>query len=216
MSSRESFPSSDDTLRKTAVLCLSLQCPGSCFFYGSHTRCLVQAWHWEAPTRQAGLLLSRFCSPHPAGGGPGGNNALFHRRAGGFVATSREKRLSCDRLFWKWKEICFQREGAKPVPGCAQHSPHLGLRAAGTLTGAQPSLGLEYWDAALCVPAIPSYFAKSRNFPTTKPLRILARALGNLLLSRWSALLVLTFTLWITILQHLLHKTHTHPYPNWN
>ena len=89
---------------------------------------------WEPhPLLASGLALRSPCPadwvllPHPAGGGPGGNNALFHGRAGGFVATSREERRSCEKQFWKWKEICSQREGAEPVPACAQHSLHLGL-----------------------------------------------------------------------------------------
>ena len=228
VSSQGSFPSGDDALRKTAAQCLSLQCPGSCFFYGSHTRCLLQAWHWEAPARQTGLLLRGFCFPHPAGGGPGGNNALFHGRAGGFVATSREKRRSCERLFWKWKEICSQREGAEPVPACARHSLHLGLWMVSTLTGAQPSLGLEYWAA----PALSRTRRPSPPYTSLLP-HLLLRGPGTFPwpslwgclpgppgedapLSMVSIVSSDDFILWITTLQHLLCKTLTHPHPNWN
>lgn len=84
----------------------------------------------DAPTRQAGLLLERVLLSHPAGGGPGGNNALFHGRAGWFCCNMPGRGTAVRGLFWKWgrKSVsrgegpsqCLDVPSTHPTWGCEQ------------------------------------------------------------------------------------------------
>ena len=160
---------------------------------------------WFGPGIQeppSGQLTSGRCSPpHPAGGGPGGDHAFFHGRQVALLQhPGRRGRPSCERLFWKWKEIYFQREGAEQVSGCVQPSPHLRAASSGyTHSGsAEPGVkasgcfGSECDIAALRAagPSLGKVLGLSHD-PAAEDAR---QAPGNLLLSRWSALSVLTVT----------------------
>lgn len=130
-----------------------------------------------------------------------GDHAFFHRRQVVLLQhPGRRGRPSCERLFWKWKEIYFQREGAKQVPGCVQPSPHLWAAGGGyTHSGsAEPVVKASgcfssECDIAALLAAGPS-LCKVLGLSHDPAAEGARQAPGNFLLSRGSVLSVPTVT----------------------
>lgn len=153
------------------------------------------------PTRQAGLLLSRFCSPHPCRVAQvetmpsftGGQVVLLQhpgRRGTAVRGCSGNGRKSVSR--GKGQASAWMCPALHPPGSCEQV-----VHTQGTV-----SLGLEYCDAPPlssarqpslpCASLLTPHFARSEDFPTTA--EDTHQAPRGVLLSRWSASLVLTIS----------------------